>query len=666
MYRLSLSKPGAAAPYQIIYAREAGTYRPGEIAPLGGKFEVLRGEFGGPGSVKVSAPVAFEAGDWLRIWLKGDADDDPTYLGEVGGEPWQIGAGEIQARPLKDTVSQARWSGTITAKFALYLGYVIGHCILPPGVTLGDIPVDLATLKAVTLFELLGDTFQAAMPVIDGGTWGVDNRGRIGAYRPDTELTHRFPRTRSEISPGDTSGYRNAVRFSYNRPDGTEAWFEGRIESEIVKRGEVWEPPNQIPARVGEAADNPLDGVAGTVDIATKFSGYYTDIGTGLPVYFEYPGPYVAHQTGLFFNADFAGVLATPNMFTLQAGEHMHPATVDESVMTVTLPSASYNYGLDVIVDNHGLPLGQVLEVRRSPSQTWVAANETVNNGFLKQIEVFGGYTTDIRYKPSFFATYAPSGLSISVNGQVRGTLPPGSSASNIKAHVIMTCRNDAGQFFTVPIDAFPFTGNPNNSLNATAIAEGGYTRTLSPASAALVTPPAPVFLTAGSAVLTFFNTAVTGTGIGATGVSLVTPGGDIPLTRGTTTDNVTRWTYAGDGVSVSAFKLTGDPTRIGRILPQLSSTGTLSAYAFGLLRYRVQPVRSWTGQYRRLRRVACRGVSRFETMQGEVDLDVQRVTYDLSAGTVSVECGTPQASSDDDATAAAIERVRQEMRAGK
>ncbi|GAA4002441.1 hypothetical protein GCM10022631_11440 [Deinococcus rubellus] len=655
--RYTFARPGGT-PYLTVYTREA-QYAAAEIAPLGGTFETLRGEFCGQASLKFSAPPPFLAGDWLRVYLDGDAEDDPTYLGEMTGEPWEAGGGTVNCRPLAATVGKARWSGTIQASFALYLGYVIGHCVLPPGVSIGSIPMDLAVLKANTLFELLSDTMEAARPVIENGSWGVDNKARLGMYRPDDTVNYRFVLGEAETPPGSSSDYANSVRFPYKNPDGTDAWFEGQIASEVAARGEAWEVAT-APARVTEAADNPLDGFTGTVDIATKYSGYAIDVSTGQSVYFEHPGPYVARSSGLFFNADFAGALATPGMFIIHAGQFMHPATVDESVMTVTLPNTSSSYSLDLIVDNHGLPLSQVLEVRKSPSTEWVAANQTVNNGALKQIEVFGGYTTDIRYNPSFFATYAPSGLGVTVNGSPRSALSTGTAAS-IKSHVIVTCRNDAGQFFTVPVDMYPFVGNPNSNFSSTQWAQGGSAQNLSPAASALVTPPAPVFLTAGSAVLTYFNTLVTGGGSGATGVSLVTPGGDVALTRGTTTDNVTRWTYAGDGVSVSAFKLTGDPTRIGRILPQLSSTATLTAYAYGLLRYRVPPVRVWTGLIRELRRVPCSGVALFEVAGGDVPLDVQRCVY--GDGTVKVECGTPVASTDQAALAGRIESLQRQIR---
>ena len=183
------------------------------------------------------------------------------------GEPWEAGAGELVCRPLSATVGKARWSGTLELRFAEYLAYAIGHCVLPPGVTIGAIPADLATLKANTTFELLSDTMNAAMPVIENGSWGVDNKARVGAYRPDPTVTHRFVLGEAQTPAGGSNDYANCVRFPYTMPDGTtKAWFEGRIDSEVAARGEVWEVV-QVPASVTDATANPLQGLSAGVSI---------------------------------------------------------------------------------------------------------------------------------------------------------------------------------------------------------------------------------------------------------------------------------------------------------------------------------------------------------------------------------------------------------------
>ena len=54
-------QPPWAVPYLTVYARES-QYAQGEIAPLGGTFETLRGEFCGQATLKFSAPPPFLAG----------------------------------------------------------------------------------------------------------------------------------------------------------------------------------------------------------------------------------------------------------------------------------------------------------------------------------------------------------------------------------------------------------------------------------------------------------------------------------------------------------------------------------------------------------------------------------------------------------------------------
>ncbi|AWN22218.1 hypothetical protein DKM44_02350 [Deinococcus irradiatisoli] len=649
MYRLSLSKPGAALPYLIIYSRPAGRYDRQEYAPLGGSLEMLRGDFCGGGSVQLSAPPPFIAGDWLRVWLPGDEADDPSYLGEIGGEPWQEGAGELQLRPLSDTVNKAKWSGAQESRFAEFLAYAIGQCVLPPGVTIGAIPADLATLKANTAFELLGDTLQAAMPVIEGGTSGTDTRARIGVYRPDATLTHRFVLGQAALTPGDTNNYANCVRFPFKQPDGTDAWFEGRIESEVTVRGEVWEV-TQVPASVTDAAENPLEGLNAGVSIGAAIGGQAHPAVTTLPV----------------FDPMWANTLSspTPPQWTFSAGENFTPATADQSITTLLMGTGASGaeVHLAVTADLHGQTLASALQVRgRSDANwgSWIGA--TVQSGKV----VTGFADVQLRYNPAHVAAYHPVGLRIDQGGYLQlydgsgnpftpqtGAWPGGSLPADVPV------RDAAGAWSAVRVGLEPIqtpTTPAQNSTTAVAAA------TITPTYINTVTLPAPVLLQAGAAILVRDTNATVGTGV--TGVKLITATGDIALTPADAEDDMTKWTFPGPDKQVWGFRVLGNPANIGRIIARLTSTANLAAYAYGLLRYRTQPVRSWVGTYKKLRRVSCSGVARFETLNGEVDLDVQRVTYNLTDGTVSVEAGTPQARTDAEALAAAIQDVRQETR---
>jgi len=644
----TFSRPGAA-PYLTTYARQS-QYAQGEIAPLGGTFEMLRGDFCGQATLKFSAAPPFLAGDWIRIYLPGDVEANPSYLGEATGEPWEAGAGDIICRPLATTVGKSRWSGTIELRFAEYLAYAISHCTLPPGVTIGAIPAELATLKANTTFELLSDTMQAAMPVVENGAWGVDTKARIGVYRPDDTLKHRFVLGEASTPPGGSNDYANCVRFPYTMPDGTtKAWFEIRVESEVAARGEVWEV-TQVPASITDAAENPLEGLSAGVSIGATIGGVDHPANTTLPVF----DPMWADTFGS----------PIPPQWVFSAGAHFTPATADESVTTLLIGSAASSsvLHLAVTVDAHGQPLASILQVRSRSGPGWGSwQTPTLESGLL----LMGYADVQLRYTPAHVAAYSPVSLQIDQGGyiqlydsdgnptsQTRGSWPSGSLPADIPA------RDASGQWTTVRVGLQPIETPTTPAVDSTTRVESA---TITPTNTNVVTLPAPVLLQAGAAILVRDTNATVG--LGVTGVKLITATGDITLTGATAEGDMTKWTFGGSDVQVWGFRVLGNPTNIGKIIARLTSTANLAAYGYGLLRYRIPPVRAWTGLIRELRRVPCSGLALFEVAGGDVELDVQRCTYDLTAGTVSVEAGTPLATTDAAALVGKIESIRREVR---
>lgn len=188
-------------------------------------------------------------------------------------EPWLEGPGEVQLRSLAERAGKAAWHGEQTPlAFKPYLQHALSLAVLLPGLLIGDIPENPATLKARTSFELIGDTFQAAMPVIEGGTWGVNGRGELGVYAPTSTITHRFVRGQTETPPGTMEGYANCIQLPYTLPDGTQAQFEARVEPEVQEHGETWEV-TQMPTQVQTtdlpvtSADHPTFGVTVTAPV---------------------------------------------------------------------------------------------------------------------------------------------------------------------------------------------------------------------------------------------------------------------------------------------------------------------------------------------------------------------------------------------------------------
>ena len=273
-YYVTFSRAGAAWPYARANQRAAGEYKSGELAALGGNLEILPGNLCGSGNLKLSAVPErngsrMAPGDWVRVFLSDS--DVPIYLGEVGQEPWEEGKGEVKLLSLKDRVASAAWrsdvdtDGTtvlpLKARFKAYLQAVLARAVLPPGITVGSIADVNAVLGALTLFELVGDALQAALPAAAGATWGVNALGEIVVHQLTDTLTHRFPRTRSDRPPGTRDGYKNCARFEYARPDGVRAFFEYKAALEVAAFGEAW-LPESLPASVTTTQNNPYSGTS--------------------------------------------------------------------------------------------------------------------------------------------------------------------------------------------------------------------------------------------------------------------------------------------------------------------------------------------------------------------------------------------------------------------
>ena len=242
--RVAFYEPGRGwqDPYHIVHP-PTGPVRDGQPVLLGGELTVLRGGFPDAGKLRLSAPLDLRHMDWVRVWLPGDAEDDPTYLGEVTSEPWRTGAGEVGLRSLTARLRQCRWSGRAEGRFREFLERVLTQATLPPGITVGELPDLDATFRADTPFELLGDTLQTIAPALGGWLVGVDATGTIRAVNPGTEVMHRFPQGRADTPGGAGESYANCVRFSFEYPSGDQGWFEGINRQEVVDRrkGEVWE-----------------------------------------------------------------------------------------------------------------------------------------------------------------------------------------------------------------------------------------------------------------------------------------------------------------------------------------------------------------------------------------------------------------------------------------
>jgi hypothetical protein len=261
--RLTLSRPGAALPYAVIHRPQTAVPE-NETALLGGSYDVQRGDFSGTGRFNLSRPPAFQHGDWLRLYWDGEAL--PRYTGEVLGEPWREGAGEIETRGLDEKLKACRWIGKASGDFATFFAAVLALTPLPAGISAGPLPsIPGTAFEADVASELLGDTIAAITPALGGRLIGVNNAGQIVCVDPQTGVGLRFPWGAADMPAGSTDNYANCVRFSFEYPSGDTGWFEGRNEPEVTRMGaEVW-TVTQTTARELGYANQPYAAATGSI-----------------------------------------------------------------------------------------------------------------------------------------------------------------------------------------------------------------------------------------------------------------------------------------------------------------------------------------------------------------------------------------------------------------
>lgn len=262
--RAAFFKPGVTEPYAVAH-RPVAAPPDGMLLLLGGTLEVTRGDFPAGATLRLSAPPAFVHGDWVRVWLDDDLPEDPIYLGELLGEPWRAGVGEVRARSLMDRVRRCRWMGRASGSLVPFLTAVLALTRLPDGITVAPLPDLPAVFDADTAFELLGDTLNAIEPALGGALFGVDTRGRLALVDPGTGLTHRFPQGMADTPPGATDNYANCVRFSFEYPSSDTGYFEGRNEGQIAAHGgEVWDVSQATVREIG-LPEQPYAGLSATL-----------------------------------------------------------------------------------------------------------------------------------------------------------------------------------------------------------------------------------------------------------------------------------------------------------------------------------------------------------------------------------------------------------------
>jgi len=658
-YYVTFSRAGAAWPYARAYQRAAGEYKPDELAGLGGNLEILPGNLCGSGNLKLSAVPErngsrMAPGDWVRVFLSDS--DVPIYLGEVGQEPWEEGKGEVKLLSLKDRVASAAWRSDVDAdgvtvlplkaRFKPYLQAVLARAVLPPGVTVGSIADVNAVLGALTLFELVGDAMQAALPAAAGATWGVNALGEIVVHQLTDTLTHRFPRTRSDRPPGTREGYKNCVRFEYARPDAVRAFFEYKATLEIAVFGEAW-LSESLPASVTTTQNNPYAGT--TVD---------------LNVLLDHPDnpALIANVHGLqtALTPNWTGHLAdglSLSPAVLQGAAYQPITSQGEAGSVAAATGTAFAYSVLL----NGGPSGLSIEYRlNGGSWTTAAAAFGGSGGATPTFSASSAQTVEWHYlQDAAYYSYVtanghqPPGFDVFFGG---ATLPADLLRLKISLPGVSAAQSTFRTLFPARIGTLP----SGLDYAVATIAPFAVNRTR-------VGLPGVYIWRAGDLVTTDVNvTAVT-----LANPTLTTPV-TINLIRKDDVDGpdpahpeIGRrriWSTPQD-ITASEMVVTGPPASVGWIGAAIADQDALIAYAYGLLRYKMQPVRSWVGKYKTLRRLEVSGIARFDTANGDVDLDVTRGVYDLDALTVSIEAGTPQPLDDTEALDLGFQSVERILR---
>lgn len=734
-YYVTFSRAGQAIPYETAYQRQAGLYAPGELVPMGGNLEILPGNLCGTGNITLNRPPRDSLGqrmrptDWVRVYL-GDSDQ-PLYLGEVSSESWWDAGGEVKLTSLKERVSRCAWRSNVEgstvqlykASFKAFVTEALTRCVLPPGITIGDIPDEDVTLQALRLFEQIGDTLQATLPALRGATWGVNALGQVVVHRLSSVLTHRFPRGRSDTPPGSLQKYANCVRFGYKAPAGIEAWFELKLTPEIEKHGEAW-TVETLTSNVRPTLENPWKNDLIQVGWGQTF---YSPIPPS--PYRDEPWPY--HQPDLIredlrlrkvfetaqyvshpaMNPDWTGkladgitafddvVLSADELPILTPGEERiqldglrldYPTSSQEHIRTranlilqSALPagvrlvvrnrdtgaqhSKAYTPGEFLTTEPHDTQLKPSLT--NYPAQVLVGTGDTYTGagaspyGTEHPKAVFWGqYEYEVFYDPDDLAAYHAANGHYPNGFLLRIVFPEDQYYSEIRDFRLTACsRADPTRRGWVAHmwAAATYTGGPYLLKIVVGPLDGGlYSRPkrMIASSFAQVRFAQPRQWLGGDAITTDATVS---------SVDMVLPDGSlVPFTRMTAENGRVTWGLAQAGEFTSAIlRLSGDPRGIGFFTVSIVDTASLLGYAAGLLRYRAEPVRSWVGHYYSLERIEASGMARFEYYDTDVDLDVVRVAYDLTAGRVAVEAGTPQALDDAEALSGVVDGIERIQR---
>ncbi|TSA80790.1 hypothetical protein FNU79_16230 [Deinococcus detaillensis] len=646
-YYVTFSRAGAPWPYQTVYQRAAGEYKPGELAVLGGQLEILPGNLCGSGNLKLSAVPErggsrMAPGDWVRVYLSDS--DTPIYLGEVGQEPWETGAGEVKLLSLKDRVSSAAWRSDVDtdgktvlplkARFRPYLQAVLARAVLPPGITVGSIADVNAVLNALTLFELVGDAMQAALPAAAGATWGVNALGEIVVHQLTDTLTHRFPRARSDRPPGVRDGYKNCVRFEYARPDTVRAFFEYKATLEIAVFGEAWLQEG-LPASVTTTQNNPYSGTS--VDVIVLLD--HPDNPTLTASVYGLQTALTPAWTG------HLGDGLTLNPAVTQGAAYQPVASGGEGGNITAATGTAFSYDVLLSVPVSGLTIEYKIG-----AGSWTPSTEPYGASSFVRFTTSSAQALEWRYlQDSAYDAYRtahsgdrPPAFSVNIATAVpadyaRLTVSlPGVSAAQPSFRALFKARR-------IPTD-------PAGSYLQFVIAPFTVNRTR-------VGLPGVYVWRSGDTVSTDVNVSA----VTLANPTLTSPV-SIMLTRKDDVDGRRIWSTPQD-ITASEMVITGPPASVGWIGAAIADQFALVAYAYGLLRYKMQPVRSWVGKYKTLRRLDVSGIARFDTANGDVDLDVTRGVYDLDTLTPSIEAGTPQPLDDTEALDLGFQSVERILR---
>lgn len=647
-YWVTFSRPGAALPFASVFQRAGGLYGEGEIAPLGGKLEVLPGGFSGTGSLTLSG-IPRSPGqrlaprDWVRVYLA-DGNPDPIYLGEVTNEP-RIKDRQVALAlaGLKERVGRARWKSDVgpdgavlpwEARFRPYFQGVLARAVLPPGVTVGELPDLDVTLRARTLSELVADAFGQGLAATQGGTWGVDARARVGVHVLTDDLAHRFPRLDSDRPPGETGEYANCIRFGYTKPSGAPAFFEYKYTPDVLLLGESW-LMDTLPSSVTTTLVNPYAGEAETVTLGLRHPD----------------GPnLVALQTAQHpaYTPTWAGRLVDGlNLDTTALyGETLPLLAVGQETITLPAGSMGDQYSLNVTGATAGVKVVATVNGALAPVQPATPTGGAFVHTTTGQTYLFpGNATVQVSYDTADYNARLnagqghPHGFGLLTDAPV----PDGPAIRGTVASAAVPAVRGVvpGQLVATP-QGHRYTQRPWQ---------------------------APTSVRVGFLIVRKWHAGDTvTTGASVTAVEAVdlsvSPPATVALTRQDDDPDTGRRVWAlPHAAKLSDLILTGSVADMGWIGVNLSDEAGLLAYAIGRLQPLLSPVRSWVGRYPDLRRLEVSGVAGFDDEDGETVLQVTRGVYDLTAGRSFIEAGTPQALNGTQALRRAFEGIERVQR---